>query len=350
MSGLVGHTMYAVLGAKAAAGRRLAVAPIVHRHWASYLAGAYLGADIQTMPEAVCVDTGQDVGYGTVPLEKSPLTGGPVRPFVLKFGGHEYTPRDIHRLFYGRSHLTFGWDRPERSATLPWEHLPDYGSAVAEDALRLFGPGERPLAYALGWMTHLIGDGLIKSIVPGLDLRLLDGKYTPKNRPIQDLVTFHAIGREELHLDWAALWADEADTPVEPIQLHFMRATAPRGRLAEEFPDPWAPDREGLLRVVLAENRRWLRVHKEQVLREMQLEETAQGWKCRAELQERTGGLSYAQMVDLAQQAGFRQALWQIGNAVADLFQKVGWLVADLRERPDEPDPTWAELTRRWAT
>ena len=76
MSGIIGHVMYAVLGAKAAAARRLPVAPIIQRHWASYLAGAYLGADIQTMPEAICVDTGKEVGYGTVPLEKSPLTGG----------------------------------------------------------------------------------------------------------------------------------------------------------------------------------------------------------------------------------------------------------------------------------
>ena len=66
MSGIVGHTMYAILAAKAATQRRLPVAPLIGRHWASYLAGSYLGCDIQTMPEAVCVDTGKEVGYGTV--------------------------------------------------------------------------------------------------------------------------------------------------------------------------------------------------------------------------------------------------------------------------------------------
>jgi hypothetical protein len=85
MSGVIGHVMYAILGAKAAAHRRSPLEALIGRHWASYLAGAYLGCDIQTMPEAICIDTGKEVGYGTAPLEKSPLTGGKVRPFRLAF-------------------------------------------------------------------------------------------------------------------------------------------------------------------------------------------------------------------------------------------------------------------------
>ena len=53
---------------------------------------------------------------------------------------------------------------PNMRIDLRAKGLPD---AVIEDALGLFGPGERPLAYVLGWMTHLVGDGLIKSIRPG---------------------------------------------------------------------------------------------------------------------------------------------------------------------------------------
>jgi len=67
MSGIVGHTLFGLLGLKAAGARKLPVGPIAGRHLASYLAGAYLGCDIQTMPEAVCVDSGREVGYGTVP-------------------------------------------------------------------------------------------------------------------------------------------------------------------------------------------------------------------------------------------------------------------------------------------
>ena len=153
MSGIIGHSMYAVLGAKAAAQRKLPVAPIAARHFASFLAGAYLGSDIQTLPEAVCVDTGSEVGYGTVPLEKSPITGGVVRPWKLKHDGREYTPREIHELFYGRAHLVFGWSKADREHTVPWDHLPDYFADVVEDTFEFFGPSERALAYVFGWMT-----------------------------------------------------------------------------------------------------------------------------------------------------------------------------------------------------
>lgn len=67
MSGIVGHTFYAVLGLKAAVGRKLPLAAIARRHFAGYIAGAYLGSDIQVMSEAICLDTGREVGFGTVP-------------------------------------------------------------------------------------------------------------------------------------------------------------------------------------------------------------------------------------------------------------------------------------------
>jgi hypothetical protein len=347
MSGIVGHIMYAILGAKAAAQRRLPVAPLIARHWASYLAGAYLGCDIQTMPEAICVDTGKEVGYGLVTLEKSPLTGGKVVPYFLHYDGRRYRPRDVYDAFYGRAHVTFGWNPELLDLTLPWQHLPEYCSAVAEDALTLFGPAQRPLAYALGWMVHLVGDGLIKSIWPGVTLNLLDGKYTPRNRPIQDLFTYHEIGRKELQLDWPALLADAAETPVEPIQLHYMRVSQKRGRLAQDFPDGWQPT-TGLLRAVLAENRRYLRIHRKQIVQDMQLEQTTNGWQCRDELRRATGGLTYEQMVGAAEEANFRHALRQIAEAVADLFADVVHLVPALRQMPFHEEPTWEELGKRW--
>ena len=78
MSGIIGHTTYAILAAKAAAHHRLPIAPILHRHLASYLAGSYLGSDVQTLPAAVCRDTGQEVGYCAARITESPITGGPV--------------------------------------------------------------------------------------------------------------------------------------------------------------------------------------------------------------------------------------------------------------------------------
>ena len=349
MSGIIGHVTYAVLGVKAAEHRQLPVAPVIRRHWATYLAGSYLGCDIQTMPEAVCVDTGQEIGYGTVEVTVSPFTGGAVRPFLFRFEGQEYTPRQIHSQFYGRSHLTFGYRGADVELTLPWDHLCDYTAAVVEDAVTLFGPAERPLAYVLGWMTHLIGDGLIKSIAPGLTLHLLDGKYTAKNRPIQDLVSFHEIGRKELGLDWPAMLADLSETPVEAVQLHCMRIGTPRGRLAARFAEGWLPEKEPLLHAVLAENRRYLQKYYKHLLTQMELQRTEGGLQCNEELQKTAGGLDYAQMVEAARAADFRYALWQIAEAVADLFARVVPLVPSLYETMGNgQQPTWAELTDRW--
>jgi hypothetical protein len=318
MSGIIGHVTYAILAAREAEARKLAVAPLLRRHRASYLCGSYLGCDIQTLPEAVCVDTGREVGYGTMPVAKSPITGGAVKPWKLSFGGREYTPRDIHTIFYGRSHLVFGWSREEHDLQEPWDHLDEYFGWAAEDALALFG-GERPLAYILGTLAHIVGDSLIKSICPGLNLKLLDGQYTPRNRPIQDLVTFHEVGRKELKLDWPALLNELVATPVEPVQAHVMRVGERRGELGRHVPNGWRPELAPLLNAVMEKNRSYLKVLIPQDIEELRLEETPNGLDCSAKLREITG-LHYAEMVAMANKAGFRDALRRIGAAIADLF------------------------------
>jgi hypothetical protein len=322
MSGIIGHTLYAILAKQAAEKRQLPVARIAQQNLASYLAGAYIGCDIQVMPEAICVDTGKEVGFGTVPVERSPLTGGPVRQFYLRTPEGEFTPRQIHELFYGRAHLVFGWVKSENKLAVPWNLLPDYFSSVVEDTFEYFGPGERPLAYVFGWMAHVIGDSLIKNIQHGLDLHLLDGQYTPRNRPIQDLVSFHEIGRKELRLNWTTLFIDLAETPVEPVQFHYMRVGISKGALGKKFTDGWAPEKVNLLRSVLAENRRYLKTNTASILSEMELHQTPEGLDCNENLR-KTSGLKYPQMVELAEKANFRHALWKIGEAVADMFSTV---------------------------
>ena len=159
-----------------------------------------MGADIGRVPSVICQDTGTPVGYGSVLILKSPLTGGPVRSWRLELDGKFITPRQIHDSFYGRAHIAFGWAAKDKDLAVPWEKLPKYFSSVIKDVRKLHGPGERRLAYNLGWITHVIGDGLIKSVAPGLDLHLLEGKYTPADRPIQYLVTFREIGIRGLNL------------------------------------------------------------------------------------------------------------------------------------------------------
>lgn len=326
--------MYAVLGARAAEARRLPVAPLLRRQRASYLCGAYLGCDIQTLPEAVCVDTGREVGYGTVPLEKSPVTGGAVRPWKLAFAGREYTARDIHRLFYGRSHLVFGWSAEEQRLQEPWDHLADYFACAAGDARTIFRPGERSLAYLFGTLAHIVGDSLIKSVQPGLTLHLLDGKYTPRNRPIQDLITFHEVGCKELKLNWSDLLAELAAAPVEPLQPHAMRIGERRGELGQQFRGGWRPDLAPLLNVVMAENRRYLKALIPGWLKEMELERTERGLDCSEDMRA-ISGLRYAEMVALAEKADFRHALWQIGEAVADSFAAVVQIQPLLHDLPE---------------
>jgi hypothetical protein len=323
MSGIIGHLTYAILAGKAAARCRLPIAGLLDRHRPSYLAGAYLGCDVQTLPEAVCRDTGQEVGYGTVPLSQSPITGGVVSPWTLKFEGSEFSPRDVHRTFYGRAHLVFGWTEQDRRLAVAWDDLPEYMATVVGDALTLFGSEERHLAYVLGWMTHIVSDSLIKSVRPGIDLHLLDGKYTPRNRPIQDLICFHEIGRKELRLDWSSLLADLVDTPVEPIQLHYMRVCEPRGQLANLAPGGWIPERAPLLRKVLAENRRYQGIRNGRLLKQLALSRTPGGWQCDDQLSKQTGGLTYAEMVDLAETAGYRRALRKMAEAIVDMFVQV---------------------------
>lgn len=314
MSGTIGHVIYAVLGARLASQRRASFAALLERNWPHYLAGAYLGADIQTMPEAICVDTGRECGYGTVPLEKSPFTGGAVRPFRLSWNGHDYRPQQIHEMFYGRAHLVFGWVRGESEWRVPWDHLADYGGLVLSDSRPL---GEGSLAYVCGWLAHIVGDCLIKSIQPGLELQLLDGTYTARNRPVQDLVTYHRVGKQELGLNWEQLIADMSAVPVEEIQLHYMRIGERRGKLGQVFREGWRDDQAELLREVLRENRRYFRVWSRGELEHLQL--TADG-NCQEELSRRAGGLTYTEMVTTAERAGFRAALQRIGTEVADLL------------------------------
>jgi hypothetical protein len=345
VSGIIGHVTYAVLGAQAAAAQRLPVAPLLRRHWASYLCGAYLGCDIQTLPEAVCVDTGREVGYGLVPLERSPLTGGAVRPWKLAWNGRDFTPKDIHRLFYGRSHVVFGWSKDELYLQEPWDHLADYFACAVADARAHFGPGERSLAYLFGTLAHIVGDSLIKSIRPGLNLRLLDGQYTARNRPIQDLITFHEVGRKELGLNWPDLLADLAAAPVELVQPHVMRIGERRGELGRSCSEGWRSDLAPLLNLVMAENRRYLKTLIPRWLEGLRLVHTEQGLDC-AESTRALTGLHYAEMVALAETADFRHALWQIGEAVAGVFAEVVQHQPTLHDLPGD-GPSWDELTRR---
>lgn len=349
MSGIIGHSTYAVLAMKSAEARKLPITPVIKRHFSSYLAGAYLGCDIQTMPAAICLDTGENVGYGSSPLEESPITGGPVLAFKLKAGNRDWTPKFVNETFYGRAHLILGWRKQQEELKIPLSKLFDYLADVVGDAIEIYGPGERPLAYVLGWMTHVAGDGLIKSVIDGINLHLLDGKYTIKNRPIQDLISFNEIGRKELGLNWPALLDDLATVPVEPVQLHYMRCAEVQGRLGAHFPGGWAPHYAELMKMVMTENRRYQRIRNSRLIQQLSLKESSNGTlECAPELSKATGGMTYQEMIEAAEKADFRQALWQMGEIIADYFERVIDRQDLLQDLPASDGPTWQELTNRW--
>ena len=337
MSGLIGHTAYSLVAMKEAKARGLAIAPIIERHLPSFLCGAYLGCDIQCMPEAVCVDTGREVGFGTVPLEKSPITGGAVKEWFLTHEGRHYRPKELHELFYGRAHLVFGWAKADVGLRVPWDHLAEYCALAMQDDMS----SERSLAYALGWMVHIVGDSLIKSVQPGIRMHLIDGLYTPRNRIVQDQFTFHVIGRE-LGVDWVKTFRDMAATPVEPIQPHYMRVAEPRGALARVFDDGWKPEQRPLLEAVLAENRRWLPHHTQDVLKVVQLTDG----KASADAVRISGGLQHQQMLDIAEAADMRGTLMTIADECAALFERVIDLVPAWKALPKVKAEPWNRLRK----
>ena len=338
-----------VVGAQGRGHSQTAGRAIAARHQASYLAGAYLGSDIQTMPEAICIDTGE-VGYGTVPLEKSPLTGGPVRPWVLHVGDRSYRPRNPRTVL--RSLPPRVWlESHAAQHTVPWDHLPDFFARVVDDTLEYFGPGERPLAYVFGWIAHIVSDSLIKSVQPGLDLELLDGKYTTA-QPADPgfLMMFHELGVQELKLDWPAMFADLAATPVEPVQLHYMRIAEPRGQLAMDFPHGWQPDQRELLNAVLVENRRWCRQHASDVLDNMRLVPSADGTPdCNAATCSLTGTLLPSDGRAGRESGTCVRACWQMGEAIADMFAAVARRSHRLAEKPTDDGPNWEAISNGWS-
>ena len=310
--------MYGLLALKAAERRQLTITKAAHDHLGSYLAGAYLGSDIQTMPEAICVETGHEVGYGTVPLEKSPLTGGPIKPFTLATPEGQLSARDVHTRFYGRAHLVFGWGLREKTLRVPWDHLPDYFAAVWKDIPMLPGNLLRQQAYVLGWIAHVVSDSLIKSVQPGVDLQLLDGTYTPRNRPIQDLFTFHEVGIGELKIDWPTIFQSMAESPVEAVQAHYMRCTRVSGQLGRQFADGWLPESAATLHAVLKENRRWLAYHAKDVVSDMKLI----NGNCKTSLRE-LAGMDYPQMRKAASDAGLRKVLDYIAGEIASMMDAI---------------------------
>jgi len=315
MSGIVGHLTYALLSHRKALERQLRCAAIISQHLGHYLSGAYLGADIMTLPGGACPECGQEWGYCASIPKDCPDDGSPLTPYSLEHKEEIYPSVEIHNIFYGRTHLIFGWQQ-DKHLSLKWDDLPEFLGACLADTDSASGQ-----AYVLGFMSHVVGDSMIKSFQPGLDLYLLNGTYTPENRPIQDLFTFHEIGIGELAVDWSSLMESVVATPVQTVQAHYMRCTEPCGKLAESFPEGWRPKLESLLMNVLAENRRYQRIRNARLLDELELTNGPDGFECDPGLSTTARGLKYREMLSMCREAGFRSALETIAVETAEVFE-----------------------------
>jgi hypothetical protein len=314
MSGIVGHITYALLSHRKSQEHRLSCAAIISQHFDHYLSGAYLGVDIMTLPGGVCPECGQEWGYCASMPKTCPDDGAPLTPYVLNHAGESYPSIDIHRAYYGRTHLIFGWHQDEHLC-MTWDDLPEFFGACLADANE---PAEK--AYVLGFISHVVGDCMIKSFQPGLKLHLLNGTYTPQNRPIQDLYSYHEVGIAELGVDWPSLMESVVATPVQTIQAHYMRCAEPSGTLAEKFPEGWRPELKSLLMSVMAENRRYQRIRNVRLLEELKLKDGPEGPECDAGLSMTAEGLNYREMLSLCRESDFRAALDTIAEETAVMF------------------------------
>jgi hypothetical protein len=73
-------------------------------------------------------------------------------------------------------------------------------------------------------------------------------------------------------------------------------------------------------------------------------------WHCDEELSRQSGGLRYSEMVQLADKANFRHALWEMGEAIVTLFEQIVERSSCLQNRPATSGPTWNDVTARWRT
>lgn len=122
-----------------------------------------------------------------------------------------------------------------------------------------------------------------------------------------------------------------------------MRCLPARGKLGGLFTEGWKPESGGVLRAVLTENRRWVREHAKDVLADMAL----RNGECSKRMST-LAGMSYAAMVQAAEQARLRHALWQMGEAVAAMFEATQKRSARLAALPKDDGPDWETIGQQW--
>ena len=205
-------------------------------------------------------------------------------------------------------------------------------------------PPNRPLAYVLGWMTHLVGRRPDQVGLAGRDAELARRQIHAKKSSYPGSVHLprRSDGRN-CDSTGRLCWRMSRRLRSNQFNCTICGLASPRGRLAQDFPEGWVPAATGLLQAVAR--------------RESTILEALQGtgpprdaaganwrrWQCRDELRLATGGLSYAQMIEAAEQAATSDRLSGKSPRRSQTFGRRVRLVP-IRRCP-RPQAAWHGLT-----
>jgi hypothetical protein len=219
----------------------------------SLCAGSYRGADLQIMPLAVCQCCGRVLGLEFDPLR--PLCehcGGGIRPYLFRHGGKNWDFLSLHETFYSRSHVVIPSPFPlsDRSP-LDVDAMRLLFFHVARDAMRTAqasatvaadpAKGQHALAFAMGWMAHVVTDGIMKGhLAPALP-RFIDGQYGQWSKIAYEVVILSSLSYD-LGLTYDDLLFDLPGWDDNGIFLHYMMVNEPSCyRHWGEVRDAWLP-------------------------------------------------------------------------------------------------------------
>jgi hypothetical protein len=219
----------------------------------SLCAGSYRGADLQIMPLALCQCCGRVLGLEFDFLQpRCECCGGGIRPYLFRHGGKNWDFHTLHETFYSRSHVVVPNPSPlsDRSP-LDVETMRLLFSHVARDAMRTAqasatvaadpAKGLHALAFAMGWMAHVITDGIMKGHLEPALPQFIDGQYGQWSKIAYEMVILSSLSYD-LGLTYDDLLFDLPGWDDNGIFLHYMMVNEPSCyRHWGELRDAWLP-------------------------------------------------------------------------------------------------------------
>lgn len=272
MSGSVGHQFIAAVTALTLRGHAdLPVAGPVVRCPEHARTGAYLGADIQIMPDYVCGRCG--ALWGIVRPDFRCTCGTPaaqLQRFTFEHDGREWGRRSVQQVFYGRTHACLANDAPGSDRdNLPWAELPKLAGHMLQVASRrpshlanatYPATNEEAVSWVVGWVSHIVQDNVVKDTVDlGVEYDILDGKYGPQTRVAYEWLILTSFSYD-LGLDPAGLLYTDTSHGDNGLLTHYLMVEQPSAYASLGMDGRWParPEQRSLAEAVQRENRRYI--------------------------------------------------------------------------------------------